>query len=311
MINDKEKNFISAIIYVHNNEKEIGIFIEKINEELKKTFEKYEIICVNDFSSDNSVNTIKEIAEKNVDAPVTIINMSYKHGLEMAMVAGCDLAIGDFIYEFDTCFIDYPIEMIKNVYFKSLEGNDIVAASPTSRSIGSGIFYNIFNKVSGKKLYSERFRILSRRAINRISQNTDNIIYRKAVYYNSGLPYANIKYKPILKETPNSDFLYKQGLAIDSLIAFTSVGYKISVTSTLFMMILSIFFILYAISIKLFGINTSGGWATLVCIISTSFFMLFGVLSIIIKYLSLIFKHLNIKRQYVFDSINKINKNCI
>ncbi len=311
MINDKEKNFISAIIYVHNNEKEIGIFIEKINEELKKTFEKYEIICVNDFSSDNSVNTIKEIAEKNVDAPVTIINMSYKHGLEMAMVAGCDLAIGDFIYEFDTCFIDYPIEMIKNVYFKSLEGNDIVAASPTSGSIGSGIFYNIFNKVSGKKLYSERFRILSRRAINRISQNTDNIIYRKAVYYNSGLPYANIKYKPILKETPNSDFLYKQSLAIDSLIAFTSVGYKISVTSTLFMMILSIFFILYAISIKLFGINTSGGWATLVCIISTSFFMLFGVLSIIIKYLSLIFKHLNIKRQYVFDSINKINKNCI
>ncbi len=311
MINDKEKNFISAIVYVYNNEKEIGSFIEKINEELKKFFEKYEIICVNDYSSDDSINRIKEIAEKNIDAPVTIVNMSYKHGLEMAMVAGCDLAIGDFIYEFDNCFIDYPTEMIRDVYFKSLEGNDIVAACPTSGNIGSNIFYKIFNKVSGKKLYSERFRILSRRAINRIAQNTDNIIYRKAVYYNSGLPYTNIKYKPVLKETPNGDFLYKQSLAIDSLIAFTSVGYKISVTSTIFMMILSIFFILYAISIKLFGINTSGGWATLVCIISISFFMLFGVLSIIIKYLSLIFKNLNIKRQYVFDSINKINKNVM
>ena len=49
-MNNKEKNFISAVIYVHNNEKNIGVFIEKINEELNNKFENYEIICVNDKS---------------------------------------------------------------------------------------------------------------------------------------------------------------------------------------------------------------------------------------------------------------------
>ena len=40
MISNKEKNFISAVVYVHNNEKEIGDFLEKINEKLNSNFEK-------------------------------------------------------------------------------------------------------------------------------------------------------------------------------------------------------------------------------------------------------------------------------
>ncbi len=64
MITNKEKNFISAVVYVHNNEKEIGNFLEKLNSKLSENFEKYEIICVNDKSTDDSVEEIKRISRK-------------------------------------------------------------------------------------------------------------------------------------------------------------------------------------------------------------------------------------------------------
>ena len=48
MLLNKEKNFISAVVYVYNQETQIYRFLELVNETLRNSFEKYEIICVND-----------------------------------------------------------------------------------------------------------------------------------------------------------------------------------------------------------------------------------------------------------------------
>ena len=116
MISNKEKNFMSAVVYVHNNEKEIGEFLEKINGELNKNFEKYEIICVNDSSTDKSSEEIKKVADSISGTIVSIINMSYYQGIELSMNAGVDLAIGDFVYEFDNINIDYNLDVIMKVF---------------------------------------------------------------------------------------------------------------------------------------------------------------------------------------------------
>ena len=77
-----------------------------------------------------------------VQEMVNIIHMSFFHGLESAMNAGRDLAIGDFIYEFDTAYVDYPSELIMEVYDKLLEGNDIVSAGTRDHvRMTSGFFY--------------------------------------------------------------------------------------------------------------------------------------------------------------------------
>lgn len=311
MISDKEKNFISAVVYVYNNEDEIEYFLKSINETLASNFEKYEIICVNDYSTDDTVKIINNISKEFQNTTVNIINMSYKQGLEKSMLAGVDFAIGDFVYEFDTCIIDYDLSLIMDIYQKSLQGYDIVAASPNkNNSLLSSMFYSLLNKFGGQdKLKSERFRILSRRGINRINQNTSNIVYRKVVYYSCGLKYTHITYKPVIKKQINKDFLYNQNLAIDSIIAFTNIGYKISMTATLVMMCLLIMSIVYSLIVKILGLNVSGGWMTLMWIMSLSFFVLFGLASIIIRYLSMILGLINNKSSYSYDSINKINKN--
>ena len=64
-INNKEKNFVSAVVYLRNNETGIVNFVRGLNETLSSFFAKYEIIIVNDCSSDKSVERVKEYAKEN------------------------------------------------------------------------------------------------------------------------------------------------------------------------------------------------------------------------------------------------------
>lgn len=183
MIN-KEKNFISAVVYVNNDEKNIKEFLKNLNKILNDNFLKYEIICVNDCSTDNTVDEIKKVAG-NTNTTITIVNMSFYQGKELAMNAGIDIAIGDFVYEFDTTVIDYDINTVIEAYKKALESFDIVnATSNKKRYKSSKLFYKIFNKFSNNqyKIDTDTFRILSRRAINRIHSMNKTIPYRKAIY---------------------------------------------------------------------------------------------------------------------------------
>ena len=92
MLTNKEKNFISAVIYLHNCEKQIGEFIKNVADVLDNNFEKYEIICVNDYSTDNTLAEVKRISN-SIKGSLSVINMSFYQGLELAMNAGMDLSM--------------------------------------------------------------------------------------------------------------------------------------------------------------------------------------------------------------------------
>ena len=74
---NKEKNFASAVVYVHNAEKRIGNFLQMLISTMEENFEHSEIICVNDSSEDDSAKKIKEISKKAINTSVSMINMSY------------------------------------------------------------------------------------------------------------------------------------------------------------------------------------------------------------------------------------------
>ena len=199
---NKEKNFISAVVYVYNAERNVKEFLEMLISVLEKNFEHSEIICVNDYSDDNSAKLIKEFSNRAIHTSVSLINMSYYHGIEMAMNAGLDLAIGDFVYEFDSTYVDYNSDEIMRIYRKSLEGYDIVSASVDGRQkLSSKLFYYTFNKYANfsAKMQTESFRILSRRVINRVSSMNKTVPYRKAIYANCGLKTSNEVYTAVEK----------------------------------------------------------------------------------------------------------------
>ena len=308
---NKEKNFISAVVYLYNNEKEVCDFLGKVNSLLSENFEKYEIVCVNDCSTDGTVKAVEGFCETNKVKSLTVINTSFFQGVESAMVAGVDISIGDFVLEFNSPVVDYQPDMIMDVYRKSLQGNDIVFAIPHGAGkFTSKLFYNLFNRFSDMqyKIRTQRFSIISRRGINRVKSMGVKTVYRKAVYASCGLPVADFEYKPLSAEkTGDSQKAVKQELALNSLILFTDIGYKISVTLSMLMACVLLMAAVYTVTVFL-SASPVAGWTTTMLVISFGFFGLFILFAFVLKYLSLILNLVFTRKQYVIESIRKITK---
>lgn len=312
--NKKEKKFISLVVYLHNVEKEVVPFFEKVIPVFEEKFEQYEVVCVDDGCTDGTVGVLKEYLEEyKLSVMVNIVHMSFYHGLESAMNAGRDLAIGDFIYEFDTVYVDYETEILGQVYEKLLAGNDIVAAG-TKGSIRftSKIFYSLYNKTSrGKgKIGPETFRIVSRRAINRVKSIGQYIPYRKAVYSNCGLNTTTILYEP----TPNSNKKRavsggeRASLALDSFIYFTNALERISAIICGMFLCISIGMGIYLIKDFIGGYSGVEGWLSTMGFLSLGFFGVFALLTIILKYLSVMLNLIFRQQRYLVSDIEKVVK---
>lgn len=311
---DKVYSFVSAVLYVYNAEDVIKDFLRMVIRVLKGNFDKSEIICVNDHSNDESVSKIQEVCADGGDITVSILNMSKYHGIEMAMNAGVELAIGDFVFEFDKLVQDFTEDDIMKAYNKSLEGFDIVSAIPDKKQkVSSRFFYCIFNKFSGDEYHftSESFRFISRRAINRIYSMNLSVPYRKIQYLSCGLRTAHIVYKVTnmngQANLNRKEKLYRKGLAVDVLILFTDIGYKFSFWMTMAMIGVTMSMAIYAVAVYLMS-KPVEGWTTTILFMSFAFFGLFGILTIIIKYLQILVDLIFRKKKYSFESIEKITK---
>ena len=312
-MNNKESCFVSAVVYVHNAGNRIGGFLGTLIKVLGDNFENSEIICVNDASDDGSVDVIRKISSETESACITIVNTGCFHGLELAMNAGVDLAIGDFVFEFDNTVMDYDESMIMKIYEHALSGFDIVSASPNRKAkLSSRLFYSLFEKNASVsyKLSTESFRILSRRAINRIESMSKTIPYRKAAYIASGMKIDTLKYdvRPVERQKKNrKESDYRFGLAVDTLILFTEVGFRFSIFMTTIMIVISLTMIIYTLLVFLLG-NPIEGWTTTLLFLSVAFFGLFGILTIIIKYLQIIVDMVFKRKHYIIESIEKLTK---
>ncbi len=271
---------------------------------------------MDDACSDGTVETLKSYVEaKQIKAMVSVVHMGFFHGLEGAMNAGRDIAIGDFVYEFDDIFVDYEPEVIMEVYHKLIEGNDIVAASSKGKlRLTSRVFYSLYNRTSrGKgKIGPETFRIVSRRAINRIKSMGQYIPYRKAVYMNCGLNTSTICYNSkdvnvrIKNKTVASE---RTTLALDSFIYFTNALERISAIMCGIFLFLTMGMGIY-IAFDIFnGTNTVEGWLSTMSFLAFGFFGVFALLTIILKYLSVLLNLIFRQQRYLVSDIEKVVKN--
>lgn len=310
----KEKKFVSLVVYLHNVQEQIVPFMEKTIAAIEEKFEQFEIVCVDDGCTDATIGVLKEYLEKNkVSVMVNIVHMSFFHGLESAMNAGRDLAIGDFIYEFDNIDADYPTELLWEAYEKVLEGNDIVGVGSMERmSFTSKMFYYIFNKTSkGRgKIGPESFRILSRRAVNRVKSIGQYIPYRKAMYANCGLRTNTIYYVSAgkRKKFSNKDTTERTALALDSFVYFTNALERLSAIISGVFLCLSIGMGIYILSDFLGGTNVVEGWLSTMGFLSIGFFGVFALLTIILKYLSVMLNLIFRQQRYLIADIEKVVK---
>ena len=314
-IQKKEKKFVSLVVYLHDASSFLKYFLDMIIPVCEKNFEQFELLCVDDGCRDGTVELLKEYVEKRqIGAMVNVVHMSFFQGLESAMNAGRDIAIGDFVYEFDDIFVDYEPEVIMEVYRRLLEGNDIVAASSRGKlRFTSRVFYALYNKTSkgNEKIGPETFRLVSRRAINRIKSMGQYIPYRKAVYMNCGLKASTIYYdsRDVNVRIKNKTVVAERtSLALDSFIYFTNVLERISAIICGLFLIFTVGMGFYLVLNIFNSTKPVEGWLSTMGFLALGFFGVFALLTIILKYLSvllnLIFRH----QRYLVSDIEKVVK---
>ena len=311
----KEKKFISLVVYLHNVEDYIKYFMKSIIPVCESNFEQFEIVCVDDGCTYGTVDKLKEYLEENqTSAMVNVIHMSFFQGIESAMNAGRDIAIGDFVYEFDDVFVDYEPELLLKVYEKMLVGSDIVAASSRGKMrFTSKIFYSLYNATSRSKgkIGPETFRIVSRRAINRIKSMGQYIPYRKAVYSNCGLKMSTLYYdsKDVKARIKNKTVASERtSLALDSFIYFTNVLERVSMVICGFFLIVTVAMGIYIISDFFNAHKPVEGWLSTMGFLALGFFGMFALLTIILKYLSVLLNLIFKQQRYLVADIEKVVK---
>lgn len=309
----KENNFISLVLYFYNiDEEKVMSLPQKISAGLISNFKNYEIIIVNDGENTKKVDKfVKELNKYTAHNTISIINFSSYVGIEKAMIAGDDLAIGDYIFEFDMLNADFSQNMLMEAYRTALKGNDIVSVLPIKahNSLSASLFYTLYNRGVNEDQHidSELYRVVSRRAFNRTKAMARSIAYRKACYAACGLKKCTLVDKTAegYKVFDSKQKFYRINLGIDSLMIFTNIIQKFSFFISLLFLILTV-----AISVYVVGVFTLSrpvaGWTPIMAYLSLGFFGVFALLTIVLKYLSVILNMIFKSENHLIESIKKI-----
>ena len=301
---NKEKNFVSAVFYLHNDAGQVLPFVSELNARLDEHFEQYELVAVDDCCTDGTLDKLREWAA-GLQKPLTILHMSLRQGTEQCMNAGLDCAIGDYVFEFDSVQMQYSSALVWQAYEKAQQGSDIVSVRPQKVNGTSRLFYGLFNRHSHSayELSTDAFRLVSRRAINRVHASSENLPYRKAAYAASGLKMSDLEFDGRLTEHGEGRF----NLAMDSLALYTDAGFRLSAGIAIVMMILALAELAYTLIVFCTG-HPIEGWTTTMLVLTVGFAGLFAVLTILVKYLSLLLDLTFRKQKYLVESIEKIQK---
>ena len=143
---------ISVVLPVYNEAQGIQSFVDELFPVLLQAGEPFEIILVNDGSSDGSFEIIKSLSSKHEQ--VRFVNLSRNFGHQIAITAGIDHSSGDKIILMDSDGQDPPEEIL-NLLAKLNEGYDVVYARRKERGkesflkkVTANVFYRILDRIT-------------------------------------------------------------------------------------------------------------------------------------------------------------------
>ncbi len=267
-------DLLSIVVPCFNEEESVEIFFKEIQKVLAD--QNYEIIYINDGSSDNTLKEIKKLANENSN--IKYISFSRNFGKESAIYAGLKNASGDLV-----CLIDVDLqhppslipEMIETIFN---EDYDVVAArrvsrkgEPAIKSFFSHSFYKIFNRISEIELVegATDYRVMTRQVVDSILELSEYNRFSKGLFHWVGfntkwIPYENIE--RIAGETTWSFWGLVQ-YSIEGIVAFTTIPLSISTFIGTIISIIAFIYMIFIVIRYLIYSDPVQGYPTIMCVI--------------------------------------------
>ena len=305
---------ITIIVPCFNESKTLPILYNSIKEVVDKIEMDYELLLINDGSTDGTLEVIKSLCEN--DKKIVYLSFSKNFGKEAAMYAGFCNAEGDYIAVMDADMQDPPSLLSKMIEIIRKGEYDCIAArridrtgEPPIRSCFAKIFYKLINKISDADIVdgARDFRLMKRKMADVIVAMGEYNRFSKGLFGWIGFRTYWLSYENnerIAGET-KWNFWKLTKYAIDGIVNFSQTPLSIASWFGLFMTFFSFFMLIVIVVRRLVFGDPVDGWASTACIIifigGLQLFF-FGVMG---QYIAKMYMEVKGRPHYIIDESNK------
>lgn len=230
---------LSIVVPMFNEEDNIGPLLARLEAAAEGLVapldEGYEIVCVDDGSSDGTLDEL--LAERQRNPAIKVVSLSRNFGKDVALSAGLDHATGSAVVPIDADLQDPP-ELLPELFAKWLEGHDVVYATRTSRASDSlvkrltaGWFYRVHNKLADVDIPSNTgdFRLMDRRVIEALRRLPERNRFMKGLFSWVGFRQTGVAYERGSRAHGATKWRYWRlwNFALDGITASTTLPLRI------------------------------------------------------------------------------------
>ena len=301
---------ISVVIPLYNEDLLVMRLIEEVSQQLTAMGESYEIVCVDDGSTDDTLSELLKLQQTNTS--IKVVSLSRNFGLQAAITAGLDYTSGDFVVIMDGDLQDPP-GLIPTLYSKMKESDaDIVSAVRNSRNEKFGkrfyinVFHKIFKNISESKQVEQtgNFSLLNRKAVDAVLKFSEHNRYFPGIRNFIGFKHEFVLYdRPDRTEgKAKMDRKKLYALAADAIYSFSKWPIKACLYLGLLGVVIFLLAIIYTLVSKFTGLAPFGWSSTFLAI---SFFgsVQLTFLGLIGEYIFRIYKEVQKRPIYLVKEV--------
>ncbi|MFT5484059.1 MAG: glycosyltransferase involved in cell wall biosynthesis [Halieaceae bacterium] len=221
---------LSVVVPAYNEEEVLEEFERRTRGALTSLDQAYELVFVNDGSSDGTLTLLLRLRRANPN--ITVVNLSRNFGKEIALTAGLDQALGDVVVVIDADLQDPP-ELMGEMIEEWRDGYDVVYAQRLSREgeswfkkSSAAIFYALMQKVGPVRIPADTgdFRLMSRRVVDAVSELREHHRFMKGLFAWVGFAQKSIQYHRDARFGGDSKWSYWRlwKLSLEGITSFTT-----------------------------------------------------------------------------------------
>lgn len=297
--------FVSVVAPLADDGDIVETFVRETADVLRSRYANYEIVLVDDGSRDDTVARVTALLDR-IEC-IRLIRFSRKFGTEIAISAGLDGAIGDFVV---VALPDLdPPRLIPEMVERSRRDARTIIGVRTRRDpesapmrLGVRMFYWYCDRHLRLHLPrdSTHFRVLSRQAVNAITRIKDRMRFLRIFSVDVGFPVEEFRYEPVHRRAtrrPRS-LIEAVDLAVGIIVANSTHPLRLVSWLGLAVSGLNLLYIGYVLAIFLFKHHVAEGWATLSLQNAVMFFCLFLFMTVLCEYIGRIIGELPARPLY-------------